>query len=93
MSAIERDDLSAMAHDELARALDLRWRDLAGIVPWGDRFDGISPAGSNVTVERSYLWADKEGDDILCEVMVYGGESRWAQGAAASAVIPSKAVS
>lgn len=80
-------DLAAMAEDELGRALTLRWRDLAGIIPWGDSFDGISPAGRNVTVERSYLWAAAEGGDILCEVMVYGGPSRWAQGAKASAEI------
>jgi hypothetical protein len=80
-------DLAEMAKDELTRALTLKWRDLKAIVPWGDSFEGISPAGRNVLVERSYLWANAEGGDILCEVMVYGGPSRWDHGAKASAII------
>jgi hypothetical protein len=80
-------DLAEMARDELTRALTLRWRDLKTIIPWGDSFEGISPAGRNVMVERSYLWAEAEGGDILCEVMVYGGASRWDHGAKASATI------
>ena len=81
------EDLAAMAHDELERALTLRWRDLAALVPWGDAFDGFTPAGRQVTVERSYLWADVAGGDILCEVMVYGGPSRWDEGARAARTI------
>ena len=41
----EDGDLQAMAEDELTRALDLSWRDLSKIVPWGDDFEGITPAG------------------------------------------------
>jgi hypothetical protein len=82
------DDLEEMARDELARALTLRWRDLATIMPWGDAFEGFSPAGRNVTVERSYIWADCVGGDILVEVNVYGGPSRWEHGARVSARIP-----
>ncbi len=77
-----------MARDELARALTLKWRDLASIIPWGDNFEGISPAGRDVIVERSYLWSGASGGDILCEVRVYGGPSRWDHGATASAAIP-----
>jgi hypothetical protein len=84
------EDLTEMARDELARALSLAWRDLAKVTPWGDDFDGISPAGRNVTVERAYLWADAPGGDILCEVAVYGGPSRYDQGARAQAVIARK---
>ena len=80
-------DLAAMAQDELARALSLSWRDLARITPWGDDYDGISPAGRDVTVERAYLWASEPGGDILCEIAVYGGPSRYDQGARAQAVI------
>ena len=80
-------DLYAMADDELARALTLRWRELAKITPWGDSFDGISPAGRDVTVERAYLWAAERGGDILCEVSVFGGESRFDRGAQAKALI------
>jgi hypothetical protein len=82
------DDLEEMAKDELARALTLRWRDLAKITPWGDAFDGFSPAGRSVTVERSYIWAEGVGGDILVEVNVYGGPSRWEHGARVSAKIP-----
>ena len=81
------DDLAAMAEDELGRALTLRWRDLAAILPWGDAYDGYTPAGRQVTVERSYLWAERAGGDILCEVVVYGGPSRWDEGVRASRLI------
>jgi hypothetical protein len=87
MTLAPPDDLTEMAKDELARALTLRWRDLAQITPWGDAFDGFSPAGRNVTVERAYIWADTPGGDILCEVNVYGGPSRYEEGAKTSAVI------
>jgi hypothetical protein len=86
-NAAQNDDLADMARDELTRALTLKWRDLAPIIPWGDNFEGITPASREVIVERSYLWADASGGDILCEVRVYGGPSRWDHGATASAVI------
>jgi len=79
--------MAAMAKDELDRALTLRWRELEAIVPWGDAYDGFTPAGRQVTVERSYLWAEAAGGDILCEVAVYGGPSRWDEGARASRLI------
>jgi hypothetical protein len=80
-------DLTAMAEDELERALTLRWRDLASLLPWGDAYEGYTPAGRQVTVERSYLWADVAGGDILAEVLVYGGPSRWEEGARKTGVI------
>jgi hypothetical protein len=80
-------DLEAMARDELSRAVTLRWRELSGIVPWGDTFEGLSPAGRYVEVERSYIWAAEEGGDILCEVTVYGGPSRYDHGARATQII------
>lgn len=76
-----------MARDELSRAMTLRWRDLKAIVPWGDTFEGVSPAGRYVEVERSYLWASEEGGDILCEVTVYGGPSRYDAGERVSDII------
>jgi hypothetical protein len=81
-------DLMLMAQDELDRACSLSWRDLAKIVPWGDEFEGVSPAGRDVLAARSYLWADGEGGDILCEVTVYGGPSRFDRGATVSRRIP-----
>ena len=80
-------DLQAMADDELARALTLSWLALSKIAPWGDSFEGISPAGRDVIVERAYLWQGDAGGDLLCEVSVFGGESRREAGAKASAVI------
>jgi len=84
------DDLMEMARDELSRASSLTWRDLAKIAPWGDAFDGVSPAGRDVTVETAYLWAEEPGGDILCEVVVYGGPSRYDHGARAQALIARK---
>ena len=80
-------DLQAMAEDELARALSLSWQALSKVAPWGDSFEGISPAGREVIVERAYLWQGDAGGDILCEVAVFGGESRREAGAKVSAVI------
>jgi hypothetical protein len=80
-------DLLAMAEDELARALSLSWRALSKVAPWGDSFEGISPDGREVIVERAYLWQIAAGGDILCEVAVFGGESRREYGAKVSAVI------
>ena|GEM_PF-115992 len=77
-------DLMAMAEDELIRACSLKWRELAKITPWGDEFEGVSPAGRNVLAARSYLWAAQEDGDILVEVTVYGGASRYDQGAQVS---------
>jgi hypothetical protein len=81
------EDLAAMAEDELERALTLTWRELARVLPWGDAYEGYTPAGRQVTVERSYLWAGAPGGDILCEIMVYGGPSRWDEGVRAAGLI------
>ena len=80
-------DLVAFAEDELGRALTLSWRDLSKITPWGDTFEGLSPAGRQVLVERNYIWAAEAGGDILCEVAVFGGPSRYDQGARVSLLI------
>ena len=39
-------DLAAAADEELDRACDLSWRDLSGIIPWGDSYEGVTPAGT-----------------------------------------------
>lgn len=64
-------DLEAAAREELERACTLGWRDLARHTPWGDTFEGISPAGREVCFERSYLWEGESGGDIRVEVAVY----------------------
>ncbi len=80
-------DLVDMAEDELKRAVTLSWREASKVTPWGDSYEGFSQAGRPVTIERNYLWADAEGGDILCEIVVYGGDSRYDQGARISRVI------
>jgi hypothetical protein len=81
-------DLQATAEEELEQALKLTWKQLAPLVPWGDRYEGVSIGGREVEFARSYIWAEAEGGDILCEVAVYAGETRYDQGGRASAVIP-----
>jgi hypothetical protein len=80
-------DLLAMAEDELSRAVTLSWREASRVTPWGDTFDGISPAGRNVQVERNYLWSEGEGGDILVEIAVFGGPSRYDAGVRVSRTI------
>ena len=81
------DDFAALAQDELSDASALSWRELSGVMPWGDAYEGFTAAGRQVTVERNYLWAERVGGDILCEVVVYGGASRYDEGARASRLI------
>lgn len=64
-------DLEAAAEEEIARACDLGWAQLARVVPWGDSYEGIAPGGRSAVFERAYLWAEREGGDILVEVAVY----------------------
>lgn len=81
------EELEATAREELGHALGLRWKDLAALIPWGDRYTGISVNGREVEIERSYIWAAQPGGDILCEVVVFAGETRYDQGARVSALI------
>ena len=81
-------DFEQFAEDELQRALSLSWRDLARVVPWGDTFEGVSPANLTVQVERSYIWTEAEGGDILCEVAVFLDAAHYPYAARASRVIP-----
>jgi hypothetical protein len=65
------EDLESAAREELERACTLGWRELAALTPWGDNFEGFTPAGREVTFERSYLWETDAGGDIRVEVTVY----------------------
>jgi hypothetical protein len=69
------EDLHAAAQDEMDRACTLGWRDLASHTPWGDTFDGFTPAGREVCFERSYLWDSEPRGDIRVEVVVYPPEA------------------
>lgn len=64
-------DLEDAAREELDRACTLGWKQLAAHTPWGDTFEGFTPAGREVCFERSYLWAGEPGGDIRVEVTVY----------------------
>jgi len=64
-------DLESAADDEIERACTLQWRQLAGHIPWGDTFEGFTPLGRPVCIERSYLWDSATGGDIRVEVTVY----------------------
>lgn len=64
-------DLEDAAREELDRACTLGWKQLAGHTPWGDTFEGFTPAGREVCFERSYLWDGEPGGNIRVEVTVY----------------------
>jgi hypothetical protein len=80
-------ELEAAADEELTAATTLSWRALADLVPWGDSYDGFGPAGGALVFERSYIWKDAPGGDILCEVTVFRGASHYDGGARRSKVI------
>ncbi|MBS0333582.1 MAG: hypothetical protein JSS35_12515 [Proteobacteria bacterium] len=71
MSDPHQDDLEAAALEELDQAAGLGWKELSGLTPWGDTFEGFTPAGREVCFERSYLWENAAGGDIRIEVTVY----------------------
>jgi hypothetical protein len=81
-------ELLAAAEEELTAAVTLSWAALAKLVPWGDTYEGFGPAGGTLEFERSYIWRDQPGGDILCEVTAFRGPSRYDKGVRASRVIP-----
>jgi hypothetical protein len=81
-------ELEAAAEEELALAAALFWRDLVALTPWGDSFEGFGPCGGAVVFERSYLWNDEPGGDILCEVTAYRDAARYRQGVRRTCLIP-----
>lgn len=80
-------ELEAAANEELEAACTLSWRELAKVVPWGDSWEGFGPMGGAVHFERNYLWVGEPGGDLLCEVRVYRGQSRYDRGAVVSRVL------
>lgn len=79
-------DLEAAAAEELGHAAAISWRELARVLPWGDAYEGFTPAGRPVCFERAYVWAEQAGGDILCEVTAYEPE-RFEEGARRSVLI------
>jgi len=83
--AVNPDELSEMALEELDAACSLSWDELKKITPWGDVFTGVAPSGREVEVERRYLWAHNPEGAVAVEVEVRDPVAR--EGAEASAVI------
>ena len=81
------EDLDLLAAEELAQAASMRWSDLAPLIPWGDVYEGVSPANLTVQLSRNYLWAGEPGGEILCEVRVYLDEAHYDYGARRSTLI------
>lgn len=80
--ALEPDELTVMAQEELAAACALTWAELQRITPWGDSFEGFAASGRTVEVERRYLWAHDPRGAIVVEIEVrdtiarHGAEAR-----------------
>lgn len=76
MPSIDRHaDLKDAAEEELERATSLTWREMAQFAPWGDTFEGFTPAGRTAYFERNYLWRCDPGGEIMIEVVVYQPEA------------------
>ena len=77
--AVNDDELSAMAIEELDAACAMPWPDIQKITPWGDSFTGFAPSGREVEIERRYLWAhEPEGSlrgssHVVVSRRVWGG--------------------
>jgi hypothetical protein len=80
-------ELELAADEEVERALDLSWRELSKVIPWGDTYEGFTPGGRTAQFERNYLWAQDAGGDILCEVAVYEGQEGYERAARRSRII------
>jgi hypothetical protein len=80
-------ELEAAAREELTAAARLSWKELSGLIPWGDTFEGFGPGGGELMLERNYLWRANPGGDILCEVTAFRGPSRYDRGVKVSCVI------
>ena len=83
--ADDRDELSAMAIEELDAACALPWPDMKKITPWGDSFIGTVPSGREVEIERRYLWAHEPEGAVAVEIEVRDVRAR--TGAEARALI------
>lgn len=68
--AVNDDELSSMAIEELDQACMLIWAELVKVTPWGDSFTGFAPSGREVDIERRYLWAYEPEGAIAVEVEV-----------------------
>lgn len=67
--AVSNDDLAAVVEEELDQAQRLSWAELKRVTPWGDSYEGLTPSGEDVEIERNYLWSE-DGKAIQIEVAV-----------------------
>lgn len=67
--AVNPDDLAAVVEEELDQAQALSWAELTRVTPWGDSYEGLTPGGEEVEIERNYLWSE-DGKAIQIEVTV-----------------------
>ncbi|MDP3658593.1 hypothetical protein [Phenylobacterium sp.] len=81
-------DLQVAADEELERATQIEWSQLAESMPWGDTYEGFTPAGRTVCFERAYMWDSNMGGDIRLEVSVYEPKD-YEHGVKVTVVIPS----
>ena len=84
------EDLEAAALEEIDRACTLGWKELSRLTPWGDTYEGFTPGGREVCIERTYLWETEAGGDIRVEVNVYEPPA-FEQGVRLSHSIPKEA--
>ncbi len=82
-----KDDLGALAEEELHHATAIGWADLEALIPWGDTCTGVSSANLTVQLQRNYLWAAEPGGDILCEVRACLDEAHFDYGERREALI------
>lgn len=69
--AVNENELSEMALEELDAACSLHFTEMKKITPWGDTYDAMAPSGREVEVERRYLWENGQtGGAIIIEVEV-----------------------
>lgn len=67
--AVSEYELTAMAEDEMDLARRLSWKELTRVTPWSDTYIGISGAGLEVELQRTYLWVDDTKSAIRVEIM------------------------
>mgnify|MGYP006170373193 FL=1 len=68
--AVNDDELSEMAIEELDAACAMPFVEVRKITPWGDSYEGFAPSGRTVEVERRYLWAVEPKGGVIVEIEV-----------------------
>lgn len=74
--AVNDDELTELAEEELAAACAMPFVEIRRITPWGDSFTGFVRSGREVEVERRYIWAHEPGGAVVVEVEVRDAPGR-----------------